>query len=65
MLYAEAGPSSALVEAFAREIGAGPDKHMIPVLDGAGLHIAEDFEIPEGIELMFLPAYSPKLQPEF
>lgn len=54
---------SALLEAFAREVGAGPDKHVILGLDGAGSHVATDLEIPEGIELMFLPAYSPELQP--
>ena len=53
----------ALLEAFARQIGAGPDKHVILVLDGAGSHVAKDLEISEGLELMFLPAYSPELQP--
>lgn len=53
----------ALLEAFAREIGAGPDKHVILVLDGAGSHVAKDLQVPDGIELMFLPAYSPELQP--
>ena len=59
----DAAMFSALLEAFAREVGAGPDKHVILVLDGAGSHVATDLEIPEGIELMFLPAYSPELQP--
>ncbi len=54
----DAAMFSALLEAFAREIGAGPDKHVILVLDGAGSHLAKDLEIPEGLELMFLPAYS-------
>jgi transposase len=26
-------------------------------------HIAKDLEVPDGIELMFLPPYSPELQP--
>lgn len=59
----DAAMFSALLEAFAREIGAGPDKYVILVLDGAGSHVAKDLEIPDGLELMFLPAYSPELQP--
>ena len=59
----DAAMFGALLEAFAREIGAGPDKHVILVLDGAGSHVAKDLQVPDGIELMFLPAYSPELQP--
>ncbi len=59
----DAAMVAALLEAFAREIGAGPDKHVILVLDGAGSHVAKDLEVPDGLELMFLPAYSPELQP--
>ncbi len=59
----DAAMFSALLEACAREIGAGPDKYVILVLDGAGSHVAKDLEIPDGLELMFLPAYSPELQP--
>ena len=40
-----------------------PDKHVILVLDGAGWHVAKDLEVPEGVELMFLPPYSPQIQP--
>ena len=48
---------------FAAEVGAGPDKHVILVLDGAGWHVAKDLVVPEGVELMFLPPYSPQIQP--
>jgi len=53
----------ALLAAFARTVGAGPEKHVIVVLDGAGWHVGRDLEIPDGVELMFLPPYSPELQP--
>ena len=52
----------ALVE-FARALGAGPDKRVILVLDQAGWHISERVVIPEGLHLVFLPPYSPELQP--
>src|SRR3954469_2347132 len=48
---------------FAREGGAGPDKLVVLVLDGAGWHVATDLVVPEGIQLEFLPPYSPELQP--
>lgn len=48
---------------FAKAIGAGPDKQIILVLDGAGWHGSPQVVVPTGIELLFLPAYSPELQP--
>jgi transposase len=52
-----------VLAAFAREVGAGPDKRILLVLDGAGWHTGEAMAVPEGIHLLFLPAYSPELQP--
>ena len=54
---------SAFLAAFAREIEAGPNKHIILALDQAGWHVSQDLEVPDGIELMFLPPYSPEIQP--
>lgn len=47
---------------FAREAGAGRDRIIILVLDGAGWHTAP-LIIPEGIRLVYLPPYTPELQP--
>ncbi len=52
-----------ILAAFAREVGAGPDKRVVLVLDGGGWHVAIDLIVPEGIELVVLPPYSPELQP--
>jgi hypothetical protein len=54
---------SAVFKEFAADIGAGPKKRIVVVLDGAGWHKAKDFEVPEGIHLVFLPPYSPELRP--
>ncbi len=50
---------------FAREVGAGENKHiLLLVLDKAGWHTGgEEVEVPEGIHLEFLPSGSPELQP--
>ena len=48
---------------FARAVGAGPSTRIVLVVDGAGWHEANDLVIPDGIELVFLPAYTPELQP--
>ncbi len=48
---------------FAKEIGAGKEKHVLLVLDQAGWHTGGEVEIPEGIHLEFLPSGSPELQP--
>ena len=48
---------------FAREIGAGEDKHILLVLDRAGWHMGREVEVPDGIHLEFLPSGSAELQP--
>ncbi|MBW4635498.1 MAG: transposase, partial [Iphinoe sp. HA4291-MV1] len=32
-------------------------------IDQAGWHTSNDLDLPEGIDLIYLPAYSPELQP--
>jgi transposase len=54
---------SAVRARFAAAVGAGPQKRVLLVLDGAGWHIAADLVVPDGIRLLFLPPYSPELQP--
>jgi transposase len=54
--------SQALAE-LAQFLGVGRDKHLILVLDQAGWHTSERVVVPEGIHLLFQPAYSPELQP--
>jgi transposase len=54
--------SQALAE-LAQFLGLGPDKHLILVLDQAGWHTSDRVVVPEGIHLIFQPAYSPELQP--
>ena len=48
---------------FAHTVGAGLDKQIVLVLDQAGWHSSERVERPEGVHLLFLPPYSPELQP--
>jgi DDE superfamily endonuclease len=54
---------SAVLAAFAATVGAGEGKLVILVLDNAGWHISGDLVVPKGIELAFLPSYTPELQP--
>ena len=53
----------AVLAAFATAVGAGADKLVVLVLDNAGWHVSGDLVVPAGIELAFLPAYTPELQP--
>lgn len=48
---------------FARQAGAGPDKELVLVLDRAGWHTSLRLRVPEHVHLLFLPPYSPELQP--
>lgn len=52
-----------LLEAFAEEQGAGGAKRILLVMDQAGWHGKEEVEILPGLTLLFLPPYSPELQP--
>ncbi len=49
--------------AFARQVGAGPTKQIVLVLDRAGWHTSVHLRVPEHVHLLFLPPYSPELQP--
>ncbi len=52
-----------LLETFAREAEAGLGRIILLVLDNAGWHSAAGLKIPDGIRLVYLPPYSPELQP--
>lgn len=48
---------------FAAHFKVGTHKRVALVVDQAGWHSSEQVQVPEGIHLIFLPAYSPELQP--
>ncbi len=48
---------------FAHEFGLGAKKRILLAIDQAGWHITQKLKIPEGLHLIFLPSYSPELQP--
>src|SRR3954451_15808784 len=54
---------AALLALFAREAGAGRERIIVLVLDNAGWHTAPNLVVPEGLRLVYLPGYSPELQP--
>jgi DDE superfamily endonuclease len=54
---------SRALAAFAQEVGAGADKPIVLLLDRAGWHRSAQLRLPEGIHLVFLPPYSPQVQP--
>jgi transposase len=49
--------------AFARQAGAGAEKQIVLVLDRAGWHSTQRLRVPDHVHLLFLPPYSPELQP--
>jgi hypothetical protein len=48
---------------FARDEGIDATHRAVLVVDRAGWHVAGDLRLPDGINLVFLPAASPELQP--
>ena len=49
--------------AFAAAVGAGNGKQVVLVLDRAGWHTSAQVTLPPGVQLEWLPSYSPELQP--
>jgi len=54
--------NAALAE-FARTLGASATHRIVLLLDHAGWHRSSNVIVPDGIHLLFLPPYSPELQP--
>ncbi len=48
---------------FLKELAKEISGNMILVMDGAGWHKSKDLKIPNNIEIMMLPPYSPELNP--
>ena len=48
---------------FAEQAGAGPERQIVLVLDGAGWHRGARLDVPKHVHLVPLPPYSPELQP--
>lgn len=48
---------------FARDVNPDRQKQIILLLDRAGFHTGKGLEVPQGIELFYLPPYTPELQP--
>ena len=42
---------------------AEADEHLVLVLDNAGWHVARELKVPANITLLYLPPYSPELNP--
>lgn len=42
---------------------AGPEAHVVLILDRAGWHVAKELRVPENVTLLHLPSYSPELNP--
>jgi transposase len=49
--------------AFATAVGVSPRKQIVLVLDRAGWHSTQLLRVPDHVHLLFLPPYSPELQP--
>ena len=52
-----------LLDRFAKAVGAGPKKRVVLLLDNAGFHTRANLAVPDGLQLVYLPPYSPELQP--
>lgn len=64
--WADTGAFNLVLQEFAAwaGIGVGPEhKQVLLVLDGASWHRSASVHLPPGLSLLFLPPYSPELQP--
>ena len=54
---------SLVYQSFGKDVGLSAEKIVLLVQDNAGWHRSQKLEVPDGITLDFLRAYSPELQP--
>ena len=52
-----------LLRDFAQEAGAGRDRIIVLLIDNAGWHGPANLNVPDGLRLVYLPPYTPELQP--
>ena len=57
--------NSACMRVFLDEIAARyPNENVVMVLDGAGWHKSKEIKLAENVRTLFLPPYSPELNPQ-
>lgn len=57
--------NSDCMQIFLDEIASRyPNDNVVMVLDGAGWHKSKEFRFPDNLRLLFLPPYSPELNPQ-
>jgi len=57
--------NSECMQIFLDEVASRhPDDNIVMVLDGAGWHKSKSFRLAENMRLLFLPPYSPELNPQ-
>ena len=61
MPYADTEAMQKHLEEISRNVS--PKAHAVILLDGAGWNKSGNLNIPENISLMFIPPYSPELNP--
>lgn len=62
MPYADTAAMSAHLAEISRNVAA--EAHAIVLTDGAGWHKSAELKIPNNLTLLFLPPYSPELNPQ-
>jgi transposase len=56
--------NSDCMQIFVEEISSRhPEERIVMIMDGAGWHKASSLKIPENMRIVFLPPYSPELNP--
>lgn len=57
--------SAACTQPFLTEVAQRyPDENIVMIVDGAGWHKSHAFQFPDNLRLLFLPPYSPELNPQ-
>lgn len=51
------------LEEFAHYFQINEKNRVLLIIDGAGFHQSTNLNLPEGLHLLYLPPYSPELQP--
>ncbi len=62
--WRQSGVSETAMSIFLREVSdRHADEFILMIMDGAGWHKAKALSVPDDVALIFLPSYSPELDP--
>lgn len=63
MSHVDTPTMTAVLASFAASVNPLGEKIIVLLLDNAGWHVSRELIVPDGLQLCFIPPYTPELSP--